>query len=116
MAERKSSDSFLYILQFKEISFAYDILSNPEKRDLYDRYGEKRTSRRCRRSRYKVFKFCAFLTSLHEYSRFTSKSRNILDSSLLDCLLYPPKIEVLWEVACSLMAVVVSSNDKSNIQ
>ena len=41
MAERKSSDSFLYILQFKEISFAYDILSNPEKRDLYDRYGEK---------------------------------------------------------------------------
>ncbi|KAK3739079.1 hypothetical protein QZH41_011817 [Actinostola sp. cb2023] len=27
--------------KFKEISFAYDVLSNPEKRDVYDRYGEK---------------------------------------------------------------------------
>lgn len=27
-------------LQFKEISNAYDVLSNPEKRELYDKYGE----------------------------------------------------------------------------
>ena len=25
--------------QFKEINFAYDVLSNPEKRELYDRHG-----------------------------------------------------------------------------
>ncbi|XP_042616516.1 dnaJ homolog subfamily A member 2-like [Cyprinus carpio] len=27
--------------KFKEISFAYEVLTNPEKRDLYDRYGEQ---------------------------------------------------------------------------
>ena len=25
--------------QFKEISFAHEVLTNPEKRELYDRYG-----------------------------------------------------------------------------
>lgn len=27
--------------KFKEISFAYEILSNKEKRNIYDRYGQK---------------------------------------------------------------------------
>ncbi|RXN38595.1 dnaJ -like protein [Labeo rohita] len=27
--------------KFKEISFAYEVLTNPEKKDLYDRYGEQ---------------------------------------------------------------------------
>jgi len=26
-------------VQFKEISFAYDVLTNPEKREIYDRHG-----------------------------------------------------------------------------
>lgn len=33
--------SCLLHFQFKEISFAYEVLSNPEKKDLYDRYGEQ---------------------------------------------------------------------------
>lgn len=32
---------FSFFFQFKEISFAYEVLTNPEKRDLYDRYGEQ---------------------------------------------------------------------------
>lgn len=33
---------FLFLwFQFKEISFAYEVLSNPEKKELYDRYGEQ---------------------------------------------------------------------------
>uniref|UniRef100_A0A3Q1FTG6 DnaJ heat shock protein family (Hsp40) member A2 n=1 Tax=Acanthochromis polyacanthus TaxID=80966 RepID=A0A3Q1FTG6_9TELE len=27
--------------KFKEISFAYEVLTNPEKKELYDRYGEQ---------------------------------------------------------------------------
>ena len=27
------------LFQFKEISFAYEVLSNPEKKETYDRYG-----------------------------------------------------------------------------
>lgn len=34
--------NFLFVLfQFKEISFAYEVLTNPEKKELYDRYGEQ---------------------------------------------------------------------------
>ena len=29
------------LIQFKEISFAYEVLTNPEKKELYDRYGEQ---------------------------------------------------------------------------
>ena len=29
----------MFFSQFKEISFAYETLSNPEKRETYDRYG-----------------------------------------------------------------------------
>lgn len=28
-----------FFLQFKEISFAYEVLSNPEKKETYDRFG-----------------------------------------------------------------------------
>lgn len=31
----------LFFFQFKEISFAHEVLSDQKKRDLYDRYGEK---------------------------------------------------------------------------
>jgi abortive infection bacteriophage resistance protein len=31
--------SICLFLQFKEISFAYEVLSNAEKRETYDRYG-----------------------------------------------------------------------------
>lgn len=38
----KLSDcSRFFPLQFKEISFAYEVLTNPEKKELYDRYGEQ---------------------------------------------------------------------------
>lgn len=30
---------FLFAVQFKEISFAYEVLSNPEKKEIYDRHG-----------------------------------------------------------------------------
>lgn len=30
-----------FIFQFKEISFAYEVLTTPEKKELYDRYGEQ---------------------------------------------------------------------------
>lgn len=34
--------SFLsFLSKFKEISFAYEVLTNPEKKELYDRYGEQ---------------------------------------------------------------------------
>lgn len=32
---------FFFFFQFKEISFAYEVLTNPEKKELYDRYGEQ---------------------------------------------------------------------------
>lgn len=32
---------FASLFQFKEISFAYEVLTNPEKKELYDRYGEQ---------------------------------------------------------------------------
>ena len=32
-------NNLIIIFQFKEISFAYETLSNPEKRETYDRYG-----------------------------------------------------------------------------
>lgn len=31
----------VFLKQFKEISFAYEVLTNPEKKELYDRYGEQ---------------------------------------------------------------------------
>ena len=33
------ASSICLFLQFKEISFAYEVLSNAEKRETYDRYG-----------------------------------------------------------------------------
>lgn len=35
------SDFYFFSFQFKEISFAYEVLTNPEKKELYDRYGEQ---------------------------------------------------------------------------
>ena len=32
-------NNMIIVFQFKEISFAYETLSNPEKRETYDRYG-----------------------------------------------------------------------------
>lgn len=31
--------TLFFFLQFKEISFAYEVLSNPEKKETYDRFG-----------------------------------------------------------------------------
>ena len=37
---RLSEVNLLYFtFQFKEINFAYEVLSNPERRELYDRHG-----------------------------------------------------------------------------
>lgn len=33
--------NLIWSLQFKEISFAHDVLTDDEKRGIYDRYGEK---------------------------------------------------------------------------
>ncbi|XP_024911719.1 dnaJ homolog subfamily A member 2b [Cynoglossus semilaevis] len=32
---------FFFFFQFKVLSFAYEVLTNPEKKELYDRYGEQ---------------------------------------------------------------------------
>lgn len=33
-------DASLYLAQFKELAQAYDVLNDPEKREIYDQYGE----------------------------------------------------------------------------
>ena len=34
-----STYNWIFFFQFKEISFAYEVLSNADKRETYDRYG-----------------------------------------------------------------------------
>ena len=36
-----TADNFLFLMQFKEIAAAYEILSDDKKRKLYDEHGEE---------------------------------------------------------------------------